>query len=61
MHIRFEITQFIDVNSVKLGDVFLAENVCWFCRTKATYIFVAKNYITGREHFDTCGVVISFS
>ena len=22
MHIRFEITQFIDVNSVKLGDVY---------------------------------------
>ena len=47
MHIRFEITQFIDVNSVKLGDVFLlyfilfiyfffAENVCWFYSTKAT-------------------------
>ena len=50
MHINFEITQFIDVNSVKLGDVsFFAENVCWFYSTKATSIFEAKIYITGRE------------
>ena len=49
MHIRFEITQFFDVNSVTLGAVFFffffAENVCWFCSTKATYIFVAKDLV----------------
>ena len=33
MHIRFEITQFIDVNSVKLGDaVFFFLLLFFFCR-----------------------------
>ena len=38
MHIRFEITQFIDVNSVKLGDVFLLYFILFiyffFCRKR---------------------------
>ena len=39
----------------------LAENVYRFYGTKATYIHVAQEHISGKEHFDSYGVVFQFS
>ena len=57
--LNFKLHNLLTCVFCEIVDVFFyTENVCYFCGTKATYIFVAKNIL--REEHNIMIVVVLF-